>query len=36
MNDMFAFEPTVWDRYRMTLQMGDVIDAADLLTRLEE
>lgn len=36
MNDMFAFEPTVWDRYRMTLQMGDVIDAADLLTLLEE
>ena len=36
MNDMFAFEPTVWDRYRMTKQMGDVIDAADLLTLLEE
>jgi len=37
MNDMtFSFEPTLWDRYRLTRQMGDVIEAADLLTMLEE
>ena len=31
----YTFEPTAWDRYRMTKQLGDVVSAADLLTLLE-
>jgi len=36
MNGMdFSFEPTAWDRYRLTKQLGDVVEATDLLTMLE-
>lgn len=36
MNTMdFSFEPTVWEQFRFSKQMGDVVDAADLLTMLE-
>ena len=36
MNGMdFSFEPTAWDRFRLTLQLGDTVCAADLLTMLE-
>lgn len=37
MNTMdFSFEPTAWERYRFSRQMGDVVDAVDLLTMLED
>lgn len=32
----YSFEPTPWERYRMTRQMGDVIRATELLTLLED
>lgn len=32
----FAFENSPWDSFRLTRQMGDVIEAADLLTMLED
>lgn len=36
MNGMdFSFEPTAWDRFRLTKQLGDAVSAADLLTMLE-
>lgn len=31
----FSFDNTPWDRYRMTLQSGDTVSAANLLTMLE-
>ena len=37
MNGMeFTFESTPWDAFRLTKQMGDVIEAGDLLTMLED
>ena len=32
----FTFESTPWDAYRLTKQMGDVVEAGDLLTMLED
>lgn len=37
MNGMdFTFETTPWDAFRLTKQMGDVVEAGDLLTMLED
>ena len=36
MNTMdYSFEPTPWEQYRIRLQMGDTVSAADLLAMLE-
>lgn len=33
---MFSFAPTPWDDFRLKLQLGDVVEAADLLALLED